>query len=187
VHATIVNGERLTYALHRNPQQLDGRSRPPGPPVVLIHGAGGNLMHWPGELRRLPGQTVYALDLPGHGKSAGSGRTDIASYAEIVGGFIAVLGLPRVVLAGHSMGGAVALEYALRSPQNLAGLVLLSTGARLPVAPVVKSGILTDPAGTADLLTSWTYGQRVDPDLLRLFRRRLREVDPSVLNGDFVA
>ena len=43
------------------------------PPVVLIHGAGGTHLHWPSEVRRLPGYRVLALDLPGHGKSGGAG------------------------------------------------------------------------------------------------------------------
>jgi len=40
-------------------------------PVVLIHGAGGNHLYWPSEIRRLPGFRVFALDLPAHGKSGG--------------------------------------------------------------------------------------------------------------------
>jgi pimeloyl-ACP methyl ester carboxylesterase len=101
-------------------------------------------MHWPTQLRRLPGHTVYALDLPGHGQSVGarsktglsgmvgtvgnrpervggarseagpSGRSDIGAYAEVVRGFADALGLPAFVLGGHSMGGAIALECALR-------------------------------------------------------------------------
>ena len=42
------------------------------PPLILIHGAGGTYLHWPSHLRRLPEQLVYALDLPGHGRSGGS-------------------------------------------------------------------------------------------------------------------
>jgi pimeloyl-ACP methyl ester carboxylesterase len=48
-----------------------------GHSVVLIHGAGGSHLDWPAELRRMPGQHVYALDLPGHGKSEGLGRQSI--------------------------------------------------------------------------------------------------------------
>ena len=67
-----LNGERVYYALHRN--QMDGV------PVLLIHGAGENHLVWPIGLRRLPGTIVYAIDLPGHGKSTGMGRSTIADY-----------------------------------------------------------------------------------------------------------
>ena len=154
---------------------------------MLVHGAGGNLMHWPGELRRLPGHTVYALDLPGHGKSGGAGRAEIGAYADVVRGFAEALGLVRFILAGHSMGGAIALEFALRYPARLAGLILVGTGAKLRVAPEILTGILDDFAGTTELLAQWAHGEHVDPNLLRLYTRRLREVDPQTLRDDFLA
>ena len=174
-----VSGEKLHYQIHH------GAPRPDGPPLVLVHGAGGNLMHWPGALRRLPGRTVYALDLPGHGKSGGAGRAEIGAYADVVRGFAEALGLVPFVLAGHSMGGAIALEFALRYPARLAGLILVGTGAKLRVAPEILTGILDDFAGTTELLAQWAHGEHVDPNLLRLYTRRLREVNPQILHDDF--
>ncbi len=181
MHNVFINGEKLNYQLHH------GTPGPSGPPLVLVHGAGGNLMHWPGELRRLPGQTVYALDLPGHGKSDGAGRTEISAYAEVVREFAEVLALPAFVLAGHSMGGAIAIECALRYPGRLAGLILVGAGAKLRVAPQILTGILDDFQGTTALLAQWTHGEHVNPNLLRLYTRRLREVSPQVIHDDFVA
>ena len=176
-----VSGETLHYQIHH------GGTRPDGPPLVLVHGAGGNLMHWPGALRRLPGRTVYALDLPGHGKSGGAGRAEIGAYADVVRGFAEALGLVPFVLAGHSMGGAIALEFALRYPARLAGLILVGTGAKLRVAPEILTGILADFAGTAELMAQWAHGEHVEPNLLRLYIRRLREVSPRVIYDDFTA
>jgi pimeloyl-ACP methyl ester carboxylesterase len=176
-----VNGMKFNYAVHR------GGLRPAPPPVVLVHGAGGEAMSWPGDLRRLPAATVYALDLPGHGRSAGPGRSEIEAYAEDVRALVEALALPRFVLGGHSMGGAIAMEFALRYPGRLAGLLLLGTGARLRVAPQIIAGIQADFAGTTELLATWTYADAADPNLKRLYVRRLREVDPQVLLGDFLA
>ncbi len=191
----IGNGEKLNYQVHH------GAPRPSGPPLVLVHGAGGDLMHWPTQLRRLPGHTVYALDLPGHGKSVGmgtgtvgdrperkaSGRNDIGAYAEVVRGFADALALPPFVLGGHSMGGAIAQEFALRYAGRLAGLVLVGTGARLRVAPQLLEGVLTDLPATAELMATWAHGEHVDPNMHRLYVRRLREVDPQVIHADFAA
>lgn len=181
MHSVSVDGEKLNYQLHH------GTQRPAGPPLVLVHGAGGNLMHWPGELRRLAGHTVYALDLPGHGKSGGTGRIEIGAYAEVVREFAEALALPAFVLSGHSMGGAIAIEFALRYPGRLAGLILVGTGAKLRVAPQILTGILDDFQETTALLAQWTHGEHVDPNLLRLYTRRLCEVAPQVIHDDFVA
>jgi pimeloyl-ACP methyl ester carboxylesterase len=162
-------------------------TNPIGPPLVLVHGAGGDLMHWPTDLRRLPGRRVFAVDLPGHGKTGGTTLGDIASYAEAVNAWADGLGLRRFVLAGHSMGGAIALELALRRPARLAGLILLSTGPRLRVAPQILAGIQNDFEGTVELLVRWMYGEGTDPNLLRLGARRLREIRPEVLHADFAA
>ena len=177
----VAAGEKLNYQVHRSVL------RPASHPLVLIHGAGGNLMHWPGDLRRLPDCTVYALDLPGHGGSPGHGRDEIAAYADVVRAFVDVLALPPCVLVGHSMGGAIALEFALCYPGRLAGLVLVGTGARLRSAPQLLFGILDDFAGTVDLMATWAHGDHVDPNTLRLYARRLRELDPQVTHGDLLA
>jgi len=177
----ILNGEKLHYQHHR------GALQPKASPLILVHGAGGNLMHWPGELRRLPDHEVYALDLPGHGRSGGPGRTEIGTYVEVVREFAAALKLPAFVLGGHSMGGAIALEFALRYSGRLAGLILVGTGARLRVAPEILAGVQDDIEGTTALLAEWAHGEHVDPNLQRIYLRRLREVDPQVLAGDFLA
>ncbi len=174
-------GKKLYYAHHR------GAPQPKTPPLVLIHGAGGNSMHWPGDLRRLPERDVYALDLPGHGRSAGPACADIGAYAEVVREFTDALALPAFVLGGHSMGGAIALEFALRYAGRLVGLVLVGTGARLRVAPEILQGVQNDLAGTISLLADWAHGAQVDPNLDRIYRRRLREVEPAVLQADFLA
>jgi pimeloyl-ACP methyl ester carboxylesterase len=178
---SIIDGEKLHYQHHRSALQ------PKTPPLVLVHGAGGNLMHWPGELRRLPDHEVYALDLPGHGRSDGPGRTEIGAYTEAVREFADALKLPAFVLGGHSMGGAIALEFALRCGGRLAGLILAGTGARLRVAPQILTGIQNDIEGTTALLAEWAHGVRLDPNLQRIYLRRLREVDPQVLANDFLA
>lgn len=163
---------------------LSGRG---GPALILIHGAGGSHLHWPAALRRMPGATVYAVDLPGHGRSEGSGRERIEDYVTEIVRFMDAVEVSRGVLVGHSMGGAIAQMTALTAPERVAGLVLVGTGARLRVAPVLLDGILQDAPGALALITEWAWGPEADPAMVVRGRRMMARVDPRVVWGDFAA
>ena len=105
------------------------------PPVILLHGAGSNHQSWPAVIRRLNGQRVFAVDLAGHGRSQGVGMQSIAAYADQLVEFLAALGLYQAVFTGHGLGGAIALDLAIRHPAHVAGLALIATGAYLGVPP----------------------------------------------------
>ena len=106
-------------------------------PVILIHGAGGTHLHWPAQIRRLPGNRVYTLDLPGHGKSEGRGNQTIKSYCDSIIRWMEHIHIFRGVIVGHSMGGAIAINMALNHPEHVVALGLVGSGARLRVAPVI--------------------------------------------------
>ena len=159
------------------------------PPVVLIHGAGGHHLYWPPQVRRLHDQRTFALDLPGHGKSAGTGHQTIEAYADEVAEFIQSIGLSKAVLVGHSMGGAVALELASRNPERVLGLGLIATGARLQVAAEILQ--TTADAATfseaVTLISDLAFAAQTNPRLKVLAAARMRDTRPSVLHGDFLA
>lgn len=179
----IVDGQKVFYTVH--PTKIT--ETPSRPPLVLVHGAGGNHLHWPPQLRRLPGVQVYAPDLPGHGRSAGQGRAQIVDYRAWLCAFVEALHLPPFVLAGHSMGGAIALDFALTYPERVVGLGLVGTNTRLRVAPAILQGIQNDFAATTEMLITWMYGSTVTPAQRRIYLQRLREVSPDLLYGDFSA
>ncbi len=107
------------------------------PVVILIHGAGSNHLCWPVEIRRLQDATVYAIDLPGHGKSAGTAHHRVSGYQAAIIDFIAQMGLNKAVLVGHSLGAAIALQLALDHPQHVAGLVCISAAASFQIDPTL--------------------------------------------------
>jgi pimeloyl-ACP methyl ester carboxylesterase len=159
------------------------------PPVVLIHGAGGSNLHWPPDVRRLPGYRTYALDLPGHGKSAGRGLQSIPAYADAVLLWLEAVDLHRVVLVGHSMGGAIAQHLALHAEDQVLGLGLVGTGARLRVHPeILENTVSENTYRTAvDTIVQWAFSPQTPPGLVELAAQRMLETRPSVLHGDFIA
>lgn len=157
------------------------------PSLVLVHGAGNNHQVWPVALRYLPAYAVYALDLPGHGRSAPPGRHTVTAYADDVAAFIQALALPTAVIVGHSLGGAIAQVLALHHRQLVAGLVLIGTGARLPVSDTILSGALTDFTATVDFITKYGWARGTPAALVTEDHQRLAQTDPQVLHDDFVA
>lgn len=105
-----------------------------GRPVVLVHGRASNSTTWAATMPQLEGYRVLAVDLPGHGQAPapeGEGAYSFEAQTDAVEATLATLD-PGFVLVGHSMGGFVALRYALRHPGRLAGLVLEATSASNP-------------------------------------------------------
>jgi pimeloyl-ACP methyl ester carboxylesterase len=159
------------------------------PPLILIHGAGGSRLYWPPEIRRLEGERVFGLDLPGHGRSGGKGESTIEGYGLRVKEWMDALGLDKAVLVGHSMGGAIGLTMALQVPSRVAGLVLIGTGARLRVNPALLE-LTTDPQtldNAVDTIITWAFSRQASPRLVALARERMAETPAQILHDDFLA
>lgn len=156
-------------------------------PVVLIHGAGGSHLDWPPNLRRLAMVTVYAIDLPGHGRSPGPACSSVDQYAAVVSAFITELNPDDVVLVGHSMGGAIALNIALEGSDDMKGLVLMSSGARLRVKDELQDSIGTDFEYTAEILDERLWSDGAPDELKDLGRKKFLENEPEVVEADYQA
>ncbi|MFJ2863384.1 alpha/beta fold hydrolase [Kitasatospora sp. NPDC087314] len=96
-----------------------------GPPLVLLHALGERATDWDAVLPALaPGHHVYALDLRGHGDSGRTTPYGLEEMRDDVLAFLDALGLARVDLVGHSMGGAVGYLVAQARPERIDRLVL---------------------------------------------------------------
>lgn len=128
-----VRGRRLSYLTVEHPETSET--------LLLIHGSGMSARYWAEQLRGLAHAVrVLAPDLPGHGESDPVAEASVEAYAGAGADLLAGLGTGPVFVAGHSLGGAVALALAARRPHLVNGLVLLSSCARLaPTNPWAES------------------------------------------------
>lgn len=158
-------------------------------PVVLIHGAAGSHLSWPPEMRRLSGRRVYALDLPGHGKSKGRSLQSISAISQAIMGWLEALEIQRAVFIGHSMGSAVAISLALDHPEVIGALGLLGAGSQLSVNPRLIEAASKDSTFLAavDTVVRWSFSEKTPEKLTTLVRQRMAETRPTVLHGDFLA
>ena len=165
----------------------DHRRQNDVPTAIFIHGAGGSHLSFPGELRQLDSAQPALVDLPGHGASAGPGRNSIADYALDIVALMDILEVESAVLLGHSMGGAIAQWFALEHSARVKAIVLIGTGARLPVNPALITGIIDDTDTTINSIVRWMWAKGVPSDVRQQSAELMRATDPSAIQGDFIA
>jgi pimeloyl-ACP methyl ester carboxylesterase len=146
-----------------------------GPDVVLVHGSPGSVEDWEPILPRLsPRFRVTAFDRPGHGYSGGADRPHTAAEnATAALDLIRALGLHDAVLVGHSFGGAIALDLAIRRPPEVRSYVLVGAKAYppVPVEPVYRAVTLPLVGrGLATALTPLMGQSRIDAGVRESFR-----------------
>lgn len=116
-----------------NDVELAVELRGTGDPLVLLHGFTGSAADWEPVLGGLStGRQVITVEHRGHGRSTNTGDAATYRFDQLVTDFASVadaLALPPFDLLGHSMGGIVAMRYALRHGDRLRSLVLMDTGA----------------------------------------------------------
>jgi pimeloyl-ACP methyl ester carboxylesterase len=178
MHTVLVNGLQIAYVT----------AGVGSPTVCLVHGTGGSSEVW---MRQLEGLAdlghIVALDLPGHGRSSGTGPKRIEDAAAMVAGFLDALGITRVVIGGHSMGGAIAQQFALSRRERVDGLVLIGTGARLRVLPRVLDLLATNDREGVNLLMSLAVGAKAPAELRASLHRSTAENPAGVVLGDLQA
>jgi pimeloyl-ACP methyl ester carboxylesterase len=156
--------------------------------VCFVHGTGGSSAAWVHQLEGLADVArVIAVDLPGHGRSGGSIPKRIEDAAAIVADFLDALGIARVVIGGHSMGGAIAQQFALAYPERVEGVILVGTGARLRVLPRLLELLASDYVKGVDLLMSLAVAAKAPAELRASLHRSTADNGPGVVLGDLQA
>jgi len=151
--------------------------------LIFIHGSGANGNVWLRQKERFP--DADAPDLPGH--PAGKVCASVEEYSDWLHDYIREKGYKDSVLAGHSLGGGIALMHAVKYPGDLKGIILVGSGGRLRVLPLIIdaiSGKLNDPQGWMKELIEPLYGT-VDAATLREILPGLAAVGPAAQLNDF--
>jgi len=97
-----------------------------GPPVICLHGIGGSAQSFRHQLDGLRDYRIIAWNMPGYGKSPKK-PLSFPLLSEMLGNFIQNLDLEKVHLLGHSIGGMLAIEHAIRRPGQVKSLALIGT------------------------------------------------------------
>ena len=153
--------------------------------IIFVHGAGGSSATWFMQLRGLSTDFhIVAIDLNGHGKSPDRSESDVLqSYQHDVNEV--VTNFNRPVLAGHSMGGALTQLYALSHPDNISGIVLIGTGAKLRVAPAVFNLLDSDFEGYVEAVGSFMFHENTSDEMIDASKHEVRKCPVQIIRRDF--
>ncbi len=184
------------------------------PCVVFIHGAQNDHSVWGLQSRWFAhhGFSVLAVDLPGHGRSAGKPLSSIEDLADWIELLLEKLGAgsalhagdsasragntaKSVSLVGHSMGSLTALECASRHPARIARIALVGTAVPMPVSDALLGAAKDKEPKAIAMINSWshsprgTIGGNTVPGmwLLGTSRRLMQRQKPGVLHNDLAA
>jgi pimeloyl-ACP methyl ester carboxylesterase len=179
-----LRGDRVAY-----------RDEGAGEVLLLIHGLGGSSFSWRAVLPKLSKKyRVIAPDLPGHGQSdKPRGDYSPAAFAAWLRDLLDTLGIPKVTVVGHSLGGGLAMQFAHQHRDYCQRLVLLSSGGlgsevslllrmlSLPGAEFVLPLLASRPRIDADNVAAFTEPSTVRESLSsrryrQAFLRTLRTV-----------
>ena len=129
-----------------------------GPPLILLHGLGANLYCWRSLIPLLARRfTVVALDLPGFGQSSihTRERYGLDEQVQRLRSFLHQLGINRSYLVGSSMGGNLALWYALEHPTEVLGLAVIAPATRPNLVPIMAQSWLWLSRPAALMINRW--------------------------------
>ncbi len=176
------------YGMRGNVVLGSGKRQQGRDSLVFIHGAGGNQTFWRNQVDYFKRTfNCYITELPGHGAAQGQGAQEIKGYALWIKGALDELKVSNPFVIGHSMGGAITMDLAMRFPALPRGLVLASTGARLRTLPSILNGIKQAFPETVTLICERSFGQDAPAVLRRFAVAEMMKSSPDVLHGDFSA
>jgi pimeloyl-ACP methyl ester carboxylesterase len=164
-------------------------SGPSAPTILLIHGFSASLQTWEPWVERLgaQGYRIVSIDLPGHGltRAPAGYRASVEAFRDAVYAFTQAQHLTRFAIAGNSMGGNVAWEYALAHPEQLDALILVDSAGW----PHRNEGALNTSPMMRLLRTPVIGPMLKDLDNSRVFRDALRSAyaDPAHATDAIVA
>jgi len=154
--------------------------------IIFIHGSGGNSYVWKNQLAKLDlNYKLIAIDLPSHDQSDNFSELSLELYVDVVKSLVNSLKLKEVVLAGHSLGGAIIQSYCFNYPDEVSALILIGTGARLRVSPIILTSLQNN---FQEFLKGFPIGgfyRRTSKEIINEYMAETLKTDPQVTYSDF--
>ncbi|KQC09826.1 MAG: hypothetical protein APR62_13140 [Smithella sp. SDB] len=160
--------------------------------LIFIHGSGGDHTAWLNQYAQLKEKYNTAMiDLPGHGRSEGSGESHVKDYGIWINKLLDALALNEPILVGHSLGAAIALQFAIDHSEKITGIVCLGGGMKMPVNPFMLEFLKTNPvempAEITELICKFSLAKENRFRLSAVLQKNISQSKVNILYGDLSA
>jgi len=153
--------------------------------LIFIHGSGENSNAWENQLNLNIDYNLIALDLPSHAESDKFEDLTLNLYVDVIRQLILTLKIEKVILCGHSLGGAIAQAYYFRYPEDTNGLILVGTGAKLRVSPFILEVLQKDIQEYVDSIPMGAFYRRTDKKIIEELIEEVKKTEGTVIYTDF--
>ena len=170
------SGKQIFYQIKDNNSQKT---------LIFIHGAGGNSNIWDNQFYLNIDYNIFAIDLPSHNKANSFPVLSLDLYVDVVKKLVSYLKPERLILGGHSMGGAVIQEYFFKYPNDVSALILCATGGRLRVTQFIFNSIKPNYQEYLNYLRVGAFYRKTSKKIIDNAILETSQMDPEVTYNDF--
>lgn len=170
------NGKQVFYEHNNNNSKTA---------IIFIHGSGEDASTWHNQLKMINSYSVILLDLPSHGKSDRFEKLSLNLYVNVLKSLIDSMDYDRIIVCGHSLGGAVIQSYYFKYPEDLKALILMSTGAKLRVSPAILESLKRDYEEYLKYLNNVAFSKKTTNLIIEEYKDNSSLVGAEVTYQDF--
>lgn len=153
--------------------------------LIFIHGSGCNLNSWKNQFNLELDYKIIAFDLPSHDNSDGFSRLSLDLYVDVLKTLIDSLGIEKVILCGHSLGGAIAQTFYFKHPSKIKALILCGSGGRLRVSPVILDSLKNNYEEYLDIHILRGFYKKTPKKLIEIYKKETSTIGSKVTYQDF--
>ena len=153
--------------------------------LIFIHGSGGNSSIWKHQFDIDINYSIIALDLPSHSRSDRFETLSLELYVDVLEKFIESLNYEKIILCGHSLGGAIIQSFYFNYPNTVNKLILVGTGARLRVSQAILESLKTNYDKYLKDLPFGAFSRNAPTNIINEYIKRTSKIGPEITYQDF--
>ena len=153
--------------------------------LIFIHGSGSTSNVWKYQFDLEINCDIIALDLPSHGKSSKFSELSLELYVDVLDAIIKQLNYKEVFLCGHSLGGAIIQAYYFKHPDSVDKLILVGTGAKLRVSPIILDSLKNDYDEFLKSLPFGAFSRKTTVETVNAYIEETSTIGADVTYQDF--